>query len=232
MSSRHASAGLADRRETPGRTGAYLLAATAARIRMPPTAGRIARRRWLITCAKWLLPAAALALLGTIALWPELDHTADQARFAIRNLSGTVDGGRLIDARYHGVDEKGRPYTLTAATAHQVAPERIDLTMPNGDMTLQNGTWVMLKAKRGTFIQHANQLDLTDDVTLYRDDGTTLTTASAAIDMRGGAAAGSEPVHVEGPFGILDAQGFTVLDKGATIQFTGPAHVTLNSASQ
>ncbi|HXT82469.1 MAG TPA: LPS export ABC transporter periplasmic protein LptC [Acetobacteraceae bacterium] len=232
MSSRHASAGLADRRETPGRTGAYLLAATAARIRMPPTAGRIARRRWLITCTKWLLPAAALALLGTIALWPELDHTADQARFAIRNLSGTVDGGRLIDARYHGVDEKGRPYTLTAATAHQVAPERIDLTMPNGDMTLQNGTWVMLKAKRGTFIQHANQLDLTDDVTLYRDDGTTLTTASAAIDMRGGAAAGSEPVHVEGPFGILDAQGFTVLDKGATIQFTGPAHVTLNSASQ
>jgi lipopolysaccharide export system protein LptC len=50
--------------------------------------------------------------------------------------------------------------------------------------------------------------------------------------MRGGAAAGSEPVHVEGPFGILDAQGFTVLDKGATIQFSGPARVTLNSASQ
>ncbi len=27
----------------------------------------------------------------------------------------------------------------------------------------------------------------------------------------------------EGPFGTLDAQGFTITDKGAAIQFTGPA---------
>jgi hypothetical protein len=48
--------------------------------------------------------------------------------------------------------------------------------------------------------------------------------------MKVGAAAGSEPTHVEGPFGVLDAQGFTVMDKGSAIDFPGPAHVVLNAA--
>ena len=43
-----------------------------------------------------------------------------------------------------------------------------------------NGTWLMLTSPvQGTFLQHLNQLDLVKDVTLYRDDGTTMTTASA-----------------------------------------------------
>ena len=137
----------------------------------------------------------------------------------------------MIDARYHGIDEKGRPYTLTAATAQQDGPERVNLTIPKGDITLEDGTWLMLQAKQGVFMQHINQLDLSHDVTLYRDDGTTLVTASASIDLKNGAAAGAEPVHAEGPFGTLDAQGFTLVDKGANIQFAGPAHLVLNGAT-
>ena len=88
----------------------------------------------------------------------------------------------------------------------------------------------MLQAKHGVYLRNTQQLDLSHDVTLYRDDGTTLVTASASIDLRHGAAAGAQPVHAQGPFGTLQAQGFTVLDKGATIQFGGPAKVTLNGA--
>jgi lipopolysaccharide export system protein LptC len=79
-------------------------------------------------------------------------------------------------------------------------------------------------------MQHLNQLDLVKDVTLYRDDGTTMHTESASIDVKAGAAAGSEAVHAEGPFGVLDAQGFTVMDKGEAIDFPGPAHLVLNGA--
>jgi lipopolysaccharide export system protein LptC len=215
-----------------GSSDAYL-AATSARIRRPPTAGRLMRRRWTINLTKFLLPAAALALLTTVALWPEMKRATEAARLAVGRMAAEVQSGQLLDARYHGVDEKGRPFTLTAATARQVDPERIDLTIPKGDITMENGTWLMLNAKKGTFMQHANQLDLSQDVTLYRDDGTTLVTASASIDLKNGAAAGAEPVHAEGPFGTLDAEGgFTVVDKGAAIQFAGPAHVVLNGASQ
>jgi lipopolysaccharide export system protein LptC len=81
-------------------------------------------------------------------------------------------------------------------------------------------------------MQRTNQLDLSQDVTLYREDGTTLVTASASVDLKAGAAAGADPVHAEGPFGVLDAAGgFTVVDKGASIQFTGSSHLVLNGAS-
>jgi lipopolysaccharide export system protein LptC len=213
------------------RTGGYLLGGASTRERVPPTPGRIARRRFVITLTKWALPVAALALLSLIALWPEIDAATIKARLAINRVSGEVEGGRLIDARYNGLDEKGRPFTITAATAWQIGPEKIGLTMPKGDITLENGTWLMLNSKKGTFIQHVNQLDLVKDVTLYRDDGTMMQTESASIDLKAGAAAGSEPVHAEGPFGVLDAQGFTVMDNGSAIDFSGPAHVVLNGVN-
>jgi lipopolysaccharide export system protein LptC len=214
-------------RSGPQRT----MGAAVARMRRPPTPGREARRRLFILLSKFLLPVAALALLVTIAMWPELQRATDKARIAMRQVSGEVQGATLTDAVYHGVDDHGRPYTLTAATAQQVGPERINLTIPKGDITLANGTWLMVQAKDGVFMQHINELDLSHDVTLYRDDGTTMLTQSAAIDMKNGAAAGAEPVHAEGPFGVLDAQGFTLTDKGSNIQFTGPAHLVLNGSS-
>jgi lipopolysaccharide export system protein LptC len=213
-------------------TGGYLMGAASMRERMPPTPRRIARRRVLITVTKWLLPLGALGLLALIALWPEIDRATAKARLVMNHVSGELDGGKLIDARYNGMDEKGRPYTVTAATAWQIDTERVGLTLPQGDITLENGTWLTLTSKEGTFIKHGNQLDLVKEVTLYRDDGTTLHTESASIDLKAGAAAGSESVHVEGPFGVLDAQGFTVMDKGAAIDFPGPAHVILNGAER
>lgn len=214
---------------SPRRPGSAL--AAAARTRHPPTKRHLARRHFAVTVTKWLLPALALALLSTIALWPEFDQTAEEARLAFKQVSGEINGAELIDARYHGIDEKGRPYTVTAATAQQAGGDRINLTSPKADITLQNGTWLMLQAKDGVYWQHSNQLDLSHAVTLYRDDGTTMVTASAAIDIKNGAASGAEPVHAQGPFGTLDAQGFTLVDKGAIIQFTGPAKLVLNGAT-
>jgi lipopolysaccharide export system protein LptC len=216
---------------TQRRAGAKLVVAAAARMRRLPSSRHLARRHLAITLTKLVLPTLALALLASIALWPEFDRAKEQALLAFRHISSEIAGGQLIDARYHGIDEKGRPYTLTATTAQQVGPERINLTIPKGDITLQDGTWLMLQAKQGVFMQHSDLLDLSHDVTLYRDDGTTMVTSSASIDMKAGAAAGAEPVHAEGPFGTLDAQGFTLVDKGSTIQFAGPAHLVLNAAS-
>jgi lipopolysaccharide export system protein LptC len=177
------------------------------------------------------LPAVALLLLATIALWPELDRMRDSARIAFQRVSAEAGGARLTDAHYRGVDAQGRPYTLTAATAQQDGPERVNLTTPKGDITLSNGTWLMVQSKKGVYLQHSGQLDLSQEVTLYRDDGTTLVTASAAVDLKNGAAASSEPTHAEGPFGTLDAQGFTLTDKGAAVQFAGPAHLVLNGTA-
>ncbi len=213
------------------RPGQRLIAATAARVRRAPTPGGIARRRFVINMTKWLLPGLALVLLASIALWPEISRVREQSRLTFNSMTRDVGGATLIEARYHGIDDHNRPYTVTAATAQQDGPDRINLTTPKGDMVLENGTWLMIQAKKGVYWQRTKQLDLSEDVTLYRDDGTTLVTAAASIDLQNGAAASSDATHAEGPFGTLDAQGFTLTDKGAAIQFIGPAHLVLNGAS-
>jgi lipopolysaccharide export system protein LptC len=182
----------------------------------------------MVTVSKYLLPTLALVLLSSIALWPELERGRDQARVAYKRMASSVDQAQVRDAKYHGVDEKNRPYTVTAATAVQVSPERINLTVPKGDVTLESGSWMMLQADDGVFMQHQNLLDLQGHVFLYRDDGSTMRTASATVDLKTGAATSAQPVHAEGPFGTLDAQGFTLTDKGAVVQFPGPARLVMN----
>ncbi len=146
-------------------------------------------------------------------------------------MASQISGASLTDARYHGVDERGRPFTVTADKATQVSPDRINLAAPKGDTTLENGTWLLLQSEDGVYRKDERSLDLSRDVYLYRDDGTTMRTQSASIDLKAGAAAGSEPVHAEGPFGVLDAQGgFTLTDRGGEVQFAGPAHLLLNGA--
>jgi lipopolysaccharide export system protein LptC len=216
----------------PPRSGAgqRLAGTTTVPVRRPPSAAGIARRRWLVRWSKRLLPLFALALLSSLALWPELNRQADQARVTYRRSGAAeADAARMTDAHYRSVDERGRPYTITASTATQISPERVNLTDPVGDTTLQNGTWLMLSGKQGVFMQHLSQLDLQTDVVLYRDDGTTMKSTTATIDLKNGAAAGNDPVHAEGPFGVLDAQAFALTDKGDVIQFTGPAKLVINN---
>jgi lipopolysaccharide export system protein LptC len=195
-----------------------------------PIDARLVRRRWMVAVAKRLLPVVALALLSTVAFWPELSGDSERARLSYRRGGLEAQSGQLTAATYHGVDVRNRPYTMTSAVARQVSPERIDLTDPKGDMTLESGNWLLVQSRQGVFMQHIGSLDLSGDVQLYRDDGTTMTTSAATLDLKTGAATGAEMVHAEGPFGSLDAQGFTLVDKGANIQFPGPGRLVLNAA--
>lgn len=205
------------------------LAPGADKRRRPPTSGRMVRRRVTLTTVKWLLPLCALLLLGAVALWPELNRALGAGRLAVRGLAAVELGtGRMVAPRYRGVDARGRPYTVTADSAREAGPERVDLVAPKGDVVMQNGAWLMLQGRDGVYMQHTGQLDLSGDVTLYRQDGTVMTSDTADIDLRQNSAASNDRTHAEGPFGTLDAQGFVLVDKGAVIQFQGPAHMVLN----
>ena len=208
------------------------------RRRPPPAPSGIARRRWLVGWTKRLLPLFAILLLGSIAAWPELDRARDAGRVAFRRSFGLdPDAARLSEPHYHGIDARGRPYTITADTAQQVGTaiagtERVNLVEPRGDATTESGGWLYVRSKDGVYAQHLGQLDLSRDVVMYRDDGTTIYSATATIDLKTGAASTESQTHAEGPFGTLDSQGYTLVDKGAVIQFNGPARLVLNQRSR
>ncbi len=198
--------------------------------RRPPSSAALGRRRWIVAFAKRALPVLALALLGLIALWPELVNQADQARLIYLRGSLMPESGMLTSPRYRGEDDNRQPYTLTADIARQKGPDRLDLTAPIGDIALAGGSWVQVQAHTGIYMQKSAQLDLSGEVTLYRDDGMVLTTDTATVDLREGVAASAAKTHAEGPFGTLDAQGFILTDRGGLVQFTGPARLVLNGA--
>jgi len=190
------------------------------------------RRGAAVRFAKYALGLVALALLSSIALWPEITRTIDRGRVTWRRLTMIeTTGGQMRLPRYRGFDEQNQPYMVSGQSAVQVGPDRYNLTEPRGDLTTHSGTWVQVQSHSGVYAQHENQLDLSHDVQLYKQDGTIMATAAATMDMKLGVATSNAYTHAEGPFGTLDAEGFTLVDKGSIVQFHGPAKLVLNGAN-
>ena len=193
---------------------------------------QMARRGNAVRFAKYALPVIALALLSSIALWPEITRTIERGRVTWHRLSMIdTSGGEMRLPRYRGFDEQNQPYMVSAQAAVQIDQDRYKLRNPRGDVTTRSGTWLQVQSRHGIYAQHENQLDLSQDVMLYKQDGTVMNTASATIDMKQGVATSSVYTHAEGPFGTLDAEGFTLVDKGGIVQFHGPAKLVLNGAN-
>jgi lipopolysaccharide export system protein LptC len=197
--------------------------------RRMPSAMKLARRRFLVVWAKRLLPLGALALLSLVVLWPEVENAHNPARISYRLATGSdaASQGSMTKAHYRGIDDTGRPYTMTADQAVQTDADTVVLTHPAGDMTMKGGSWLMIQSRAGLYHAKAQHLDMTDHVTLYRDDGTTMRTSQALIDLKASTAVGHEKVNADGPFGTLDATGFTMTDRGTQLHFTGPAKLVL-----
>jgi lipopolysaccharide export system protein LptC len=200
--------------------------------RKMPSASALSRRRRFVSWVKRLLPLGALILLSLVILWPELISQHNPARVSYRLATGTdaADQGSMTKAHYEGIDDSGRPYTMTADQAVQTDADTVVLTRPAGDMTMKNGSWLMIQSRDGLYHAKAEHLDLSNHVVLYRDDGTTVRTSKAAIDLKASTASGHEKVDADGPFGTLDAQGFNITDRGTRLHFTGPAKLVLDGS--
>ena len=203
------------------------------RRRNPEVLAAITRRSLKVSILKKSLPVAAALLLVALALAPSwrAGPDANRVTYHVQNVAGGAAVSRMLGAQYHGTDQHGQPFTLTANSAVQQSPDKVALTAPEGDITLKNGGWLMLKSNTGIFHQQTQMLHLSGDVTLYRNDGTILTVAQTEIDLHAGSAVSSAPVQVEGPFGTLNAaKGFVLRNHGADILFKGPASMTLTQA--
>ena len=206
------------RRETP-----------AATVRLRP--GRSAYAI-LIGVLKTLLPSFAIGMVLLIFAWPQIN--VESERFGIdigvtELAADYADSLSMLNARFDGVDAEGRPFSLSADEASQPSSvnEIVDLSLPKGDITLNDGTWLALTAKTGKYDRQGNTLDLAGAVSLFHDQGFELQTATAAVDLEAGRAEGSDPVKGHGPFGRLRSEGFRVEDNGDTIVFTGRSRMIL-----
>lgn len=198
----------------------------------PPVTRRYSR---FIRMMKLLLPATAAMLLGLVVTWPQIQSAPTQFTMDFANISSnTGEEPRMINARFTGIDTKGRPYFLTAENASQVGDSSgiIALDRPQADLIFANGSWVVVSALDGSYSEATQILGLRKSVNLYHDSGYEFHTSSADIDLSSGIATGGSPVTGQGPFGRISSQGFMVLDKGSRIIFTGRTKLVIFAAAQ
>lgn len=207
---------------------------TGRRPRAPGRAPRMSmRNRYSIFVGfmKVLLPALAAALILLVVAWPQFTVDENNFRLSVSKLApDQADSLTMLNARFDGLDDKDRPYTLTADMATQSDSDEdiIELELPKADITLEDGAWLALTARSGKYRQKSKILDLTGSVSLFHDQGFELRTEAARVDLAKGVAEGTQPVQGHGSAGFIEAEGFRVLDRGTRIIFTGKAHMIVN----
>ena len=203
------------------------------RERRPLSPGQVARRRFFVLWTKRLLPLLAIGLLGVIAFWPDIEG-GEHSRVSFRVQQQTrPEGLQVVGPRYQGIDDAGRPFTVTARVARQRgSTEVLDLEYPKADITLTDGAWVYIEAKGGLYDRPNNMLTLTGDVTIFHDNGVSFVTQEAILQIDQASGSGDTPVAAQGDFGTLTAAGFRLRDRGNVVIFTGHAHAMLEGRRQ
>jgi lipopolysaccharide export system protein LptC len=179
---------------------------------------------------KLVLPAVAVILVIMIVIWPHLQ--VDSRRFSIGFSNIEISEAKdpsMINARYIGTDNDNQPFAITADIAKKTDDEsqNILLELPKADITLEDGSWLVLTSQTGQYDRPSQYLELSGSVNLFHDSGYEMHTEVAGVDLSNGSAEGHTPVKGQGPFGRIEAEGFRLIDKGKTIIFTGKSQAML-----
>ncbi|MGB1876701.1 MAG: LPS export ABC transporter periplasmic protein LptC [Rhodospirillaceae bacterium] len=223
---RHSSIEVSADQNTPSSRGAWQPRSVAIR-------DSVEKYSRFVSAMKVVLPSVAGLLLALVIILPQLRGEPEQLTADIA-ITTDDDGGALslVNARYLGTDTSGQPFTVTAESVREAGggDDNIDLTAPQADISLNDGTWLMVGADTGRYHRESQTLNLEGAVNLFQDQGYELHTESAVVMLEQGAATSSTPVQTQGPFGRLESQGFDLQDKGKVVFFTGPAKLVLDSA--
>ena len=193
-----------------------------------------ARRRYthgysrFVQMMKYLLPAVAMVLVALVAVWPHLKTKDNSFRIGFAALKARETGDpSMVNARYVGSDKNDQLFSITADLVRNAMKDAatVELVMPKADITLEDGSWLVLTAEAGVFNRAAKTLELAGAVNLFHDSGYEFRTERITIDLDNGSAVGTEPVEGQGPFGDLSGEGLVLRDKGKTIIFTGKARL-------
>lgn len=184
----------------------------------------------LVGILKYVLPAVAVGLVLLVVAWPRFKPVEERFSVGLSDLQmDQPTNSTMVNARFDGLDDEGRPYRVTADQATQRPDDErlVDLENPSGDILTRDQTWIAVTSATGLYNKDEEVLDLEEGVTLYHDQGYEMTTDSAKIYMKEGLVVGTRPVEAQGPSGTIRSKGIRIEDRGAVVIFSGPAHMEI-----
>ncbi len=141
----------------------------------------------------------------------------------------SIRQNELINPKFESIDKKSQPYKITADRAVQGSKNKdlIMLEHPVGVMTMQDGVRVTMRSDSGAYRQDSERFFLQGGVFLDHDQGYSLKSEEAHIDMRQNFAWSEKDVQGRGPDLSIDAKGVHANGNTGEIVFTGPAKLVL-----
>ena len=108
--------------------------------------------------------------------------------------------------------------------------EQVFLIKPAADITVERGDWLALNADQGIYDRDSKTLALSGAVSLYADNGFEMHTDQAEVDLNSGVIQGTSAVRGQGPWGLLNANGFKYAHKGDIMHNSeAPIEITADS---
>ncbi len=137
----------------------------------------------------------------------------------LADASGEV---RMINPRFSGRDNAGRPYVVIADTATRRIdePETTDMVNPRLD-TAPGADSSQVTARRGVYQAGLKILNLYDHVVLTTPNGYEYQTEHARFFIGIDSIEGDEPVSGTGPMGSVRADGYEIINGGEKVTFSG-----------
>ncbi len=183
-----------------------------------------------VSLMKVLLSFAAVVLIVLVIVWPnlKLQNTKFGLGFSAIKIGDGADPS-MINPRYFGTDKRRQTFSITADLAKNILTDdrRVELEKPKADISLEDGSWLVVTASVGYFARQKGLLSLEGGVNLFHDSGYEFRTDKIDIDLTGGTASGNRSVEGQGPFGHVVAEGFRLLDKGKTVIFSGKSRLIM-----
>ena len=180
----------------------------------------------LVGLLKVALPATIGVLIAFLALAPlqkgqEISFILDKNKVDL-----TRERLRVESARYRGQDERGRPFTLDAASAVQVsaADPVVDLSVVEARILLEDGP-ASVQAREGRYDMDKEQVDVIGPILFSAADGYKLRTRDVTVKLNDRSLASRGRVDGTMPLGRFSADRMVVDMPDRRVLLTGRARL-------
>ncbi|MEM7568367.1 MAG: LPS export ABC transporter periplasmic protein LptC [Pseudomonadota bacterium] len=170
-----------------------------------------------------LLPSLAILIILATAIYPIFNATETSFVLARDNIEASEDRLRMINPRYSGVDQAGRPFEVSAQSAVQPrgVADAVSLSGIGARMTLEDDEAIEIKAEQGVYRTAEETLKMTAPVLLVTSTGYRIDARDTDVDLDDHLARSDQLVEAAGPLGVFRADGFESRIDEDTLVFTG-----------
>ncbi len=187
------------------------------------------KRDHLIKGFRIILPAAALALLLALVLWPVLEQQEVAFTLSYEDVESSDDKIRMVRPQYVGTDSRGRIFSVSAENGFQDSPEDLRVYLEDivANFQLADSATASVNSDSGLFYPDRQHLEMEGQVSFDTSDGYHIGASAVEVDLIQNAAWSDAPLSGSGPIGNFTAGSFRISIEDRSVIFAGGVKMTL-----